>query len=185
MRSSIPVSLLGPVCALVSVLSIVGLSRAEAEAPWITVSPPDEPFSVQMPGKPERATALTDTIVGDLTRVTYAFDEADLECVVTRIDLPGVATFFMSDEALYENVREGFLEGGDKTERSYGDTVRGGVEGKRLEFTRGDGGPEREVRAEFFLVADRMVTLMGVIPAGKSLSGLDRFLGSISFKEVE
>ncbi|MDG2305076.1 MAG: hypothetical protein P8R42_10550 [Candidatus Binatia bacterium] len=182
---SISVSLLGPLFALVSVLSAVGLSHAEPEAPWITVSPPDEPFSVQMPGKPDRKTALTDTIVGDLTRVTFAFDEGGMELVVTRIDLPGVATFFMSDESLYQNVREGFLKGSDKTETSYGEAERAGWEGRRLEFTRRGGGPEREVRAEFFLVGDRMVTFMAVTPAGKSLSGLNRFLESISFKEVE
>lgn len=184
MRRLMPRPRLAPSLVLVSLLGASAAWGADEGASWVDVSPPGEPFRVQMPAAPEKRVKETSTFAGTVKDVSYRAKRGEAVFLATRVDLPGVATFFMSDESLLGNIRDSFLEKGNGTEKSYVDIERDGHEGKKLDFIMNNKptGPE-DARAEFFLVGGRMVSFTGIVPRGHSMTDVDRFLGSIDILE--
>ncbi len=171
--------------ALAVMLLTVGASAADDAAAWVDVSPDGEPFRVQMPAAPTRKEAESSTIVGIVQRVAYYTAQDGHSFSANRIDLPGIATMIMSDESLFENVREGLLKNDSATATSYEDVKRDGRAGKRLVFSKTDDTGPREARAEFYLVDDWMVSFVGAVPAGTSTAGVERFLKSVRLPPQE
>ncbi len=165
--------------SLSCVLAGSGLALAESEAEWVAVSPPNEGFEVRMPIEPERTVKETSTFAGAVEDVSYRARRGPEIFMATRVDLPGLATFFMSDESLLDNIRDSFLKKGNGTETSYVDVKRDGRDGKKLEFVMNKPKGKQDARAEFFLVDGKMLSFTGIVPHGHSMSDVDRFLGSI------
>jgi len=160
-------------------LSWVALPSYAGTEAWVTVAPPSEGFEVQMPWKPKRTVKETSTFLGSVDDVSYRVERGDQTFVATWVDLPGVATLFLSDAALLENIRESFLEKGNGKEKSYQDIVRDGRNGKRLEFAMHKSSARREARAEFFLIDGRMLSFTGIVNEGEPMDDVERFLGTI------
>jgi len=163
--------------------SPAAVSNAADETRWTRVSPPGEPYVVEMPGEPRRRDEQDATIVGNVDRVTFTWEKDGRSYNANRIDLPRIATMFMSDEALYEQVREGLLKNDEAVETSYADVERNGYEGKRLEYTKKGAAGPREVRAEFYLVDGFMLNFLASVPKGAPKTGIDRFMSSIELSE--
>ncbi len=181
MRISTPGLLLA--ISLVCVLVAPPLSLGETHEAWIDFAPPNEGFEVEMPKPPERTVKQTSTFVGTVEDVSYRAEHGTEVFMATRVDVPAVATFFMSDEALLDSIRDSFLEKGDGAEKSYVDIERDGHEGKKLEFVMHKSTIQQDARAEFFLVDGRMLSFTGIVPKGSSMDAVDRFLGSIDIEE--
>lgn len=153
------------------------------DTPWLDVSPPDEDFVVKMPTKPERTVKETSTFAGTVEDVSYRAKRGDETFLATRVDLPGVATFLMSDESLLDSIRDSFLEKGNGTEKSYVDIKRDGYEGKKLDFVMNKPEGKEDARAEFFLVDGQMLSFTGIVPQGHAMDDVDRFLATIDIEE--
>lgn len=154
-------------------------SAAEGEADWVRVAPSGEHFVVRMPIQPERSVKETSTFAGTVEDVSYRAERGDETFLATRVDLPGVATFFMSDASLLDNIRDSFIEKGNGKEKSYVDIERDGREGKKLDFIMQKPHGNQDARAEFFLVDGQMISFTGIVPQGHSMDDVDRFLGTI------
>lgn len=182
MRTSTP-------AAILATLLLVGapsLSIAEtAESRWLKVRPENEGFEVRMPVAPERSVKETSTFAGTVEDVSYRARRGDEVFMATRVDLPGVATFFMSDESLLDSIRDSFLEKGNGTEKSYVDIERDGTKGKKLDFVMKKPHGEQDARAEFFLVDGRMLSFTGIVPRGYAMDDVDRFLASIDILDED
>lgn len=171
-----------PAAILTTLLLLTGPALSDAEtvdAPWLKVRPANEGFEVRMPAEPERTVKETSTFAGTVEDVSYRAKRGDEVFLATRVDLPGVATFFMSDESLLDSIRDSFLEKGNGTEKSYIDIERDGLKGKKLDFVMKKPHGVQDARAEFFLVDGRMLSFTGIVPRGHPMDDVDRFLASI------
>jgi hypothetical protein len=165
-------------------LSLLFFAPAAAEEPasWVAVEPENEPFSVRMPVAPERQVKETSTFLGTVEEVSYVAEHGEVQILATRVDLPTVATMFLSDESLLDRIRDSYIEKGNGTEKSYTDVTRDGVAGKRLDLVMDKPGGKEDARAEFFLVDDQMVSFTGMVPLGTPLDEVDRYLETIELR---
>lgn len=168
---------------LATLLTIPTPAAAGDEAAWMKFAPKGEPYVLEMPGKPDRRQEQDETIVGTVDRLTFSFQKDGRSYNANRIDLPGIATMFMSDSALFQQVREGLLGNDDAVETAYEDVERNGHEGKRLLYTKKDETGPREVRAEFYLVDDFMLNFLASVPAGARKDQVERFFASVELPE--
>ncbi len=149
------------------------------DAGWVRVAPPSEQFEVRMPTQPERQVQETSTVVGTVEDVSYRARRGEQTYLVNRVDIPSVATWFMSDESLLESIRESFLERGNGMQKSYADIERNGHTGKRLDFVMDKGEGPQEARAEFFVVDGKLLSFTGIVPQGRPLEDIESFLATI------
>ncbi|MDG2303252.1 MAG: hypothetical protein P8R42_01145 [Candidatus Binatia bacterium] len=165
-------------------LCLVPIALAAAEgAAWVKVEPLAEGFIVQMPLLPERTVKETSTFAGTVEDVSYRAKRGGETFMATRVDLPGIAAFFMSDSSLLDSIRDSFLEKGNGTEKTYVDVKRDGYEGKKLDFTMHKDAAKEDARAEFFIVDGKMLSFTGIVPHGHSMADVDRFLASIDIED--
>lgn len=168
-------ALLGTLLALL-LFSSIGTA---AEQAWIEIAPNGEPWKLEMPAEPKRREAQDDTIVGTVDRVTFYFEQDGRSYNANRIDLPTIATMFMSDNALLDEVRDGLLEADHATEKSYEDIEKDGHTGKRLVYAKKDETGPRVARAEFFVVDDQVLNFVAAVPDGAPTDLVERFFESI------
>lgn len=171
--------------AILVVLALAwpAISVAQTGGDWHRVAPLGEHFVVKMPSEPERSVKKTSTFAGTVEDVSYRARHRAGTYIATRVDLPGVATFFMSDDSLLEEIRKSFLEQGDGVEKSYMDVERDGYAGKKLDFIRKMPDGDEDARAEFFVVEGQMLSFTGIVPQGHSMEDIDRFLATIDITE--
>ena len=84
----------------------------EIPAGWTSFESSAGRFQAAFPGIPAETTETRDTIVGSLTGYRFEVEDKDRGTffLVEYRDLPGVATFFMSDETLVRRASESLLE---------------------------------------------------------------------------
>jgi hypothetical protein len=169
--------------SLACLASVSFAVSADDGGSWVRVAPPAEGFVVEMPSQPERTVKETSTFAGTVEDVSYRAKRGAEVFLATRVDLPGVATFFMSDASLLESIRESFLEKGNGTQKAYVDVTRDGYDGKKLDFTMHKDAGKQDARAEFFIVDGKMLSFTGIVPEGQSLADVDRFLASIDIED--
>ena len=103
---------------------------------------------------------------------------------MNRVDLPRIATLFMSDSSLLAKVREEYISQGAAREIAYRDAKRDGQEGKALDFIRAEGTDKSEDGyAEFFVVDGKLYTFTGLVPHGHDTADVKRYLASIDFRD--
>ena len=142
-------------------------------------SPEAEPWKLEMPAKPNRREAQDKTIVGTVNRVTFYYEADGRSYNANRIDLPTVATMFMTNNALLDQVRDGLLEADGAVETSYRPIEKHGHPGKQLVYEKKDETGPRTVRAEFYVVDDLVLNFVAAVPSGASTGLVDRFFASI------
>ena len=168
-------------------MSVVALGAAVTQAEdskWVSVMPPGKGFSVEMPLKPTLTVTQSPSFLGTVENLDYRAVQGKDAYIVNRVDLPGVATFFLSNASLLDRVRDEYIKQGAATEKSYGTAERDGHEGKTLWFVRGDAdGEPEDGYAEFFIVDGTLYTFTGLLERGKDPANAKRYLSSIKFLE--
>jgi len=176
--------------ALVTAVLCAGLLSpasfaAEGGVAWVTVAPRSETFRVAMPGTPKRRVKTTSTFAGTVEDVSYRWENGGEVYLVTRVELPVVATFFMTDGFLFDQIRDSFLEKSNGTAAAYADVERQNHGGKRLDFTMDETDGARNARAEFFLVEGSMLSFTAMVPVGRPMTMTDRFFDSIELERED
>ena len=79
-------------------------------AGWIIFKSDEDRFQVYMPSEPELTTGKRSTIVGSLDEIHYEASQGEAFYLVEVRDLPRVASWVMSDEALLDSSAESLIE---------------------------------------------------------------------------
>jgi hypothetical protein len=165
---------------MIGLIALVPFSVA-GEVEWRTFTSPGGGFAVLMPGTPTFTATTDHTVVGSVIENLYNLETPAATFSAEFSDLPGVATFFESDDSLYDDAKEGMLKrtGGKLT--SYFGIEQAGIKGKEVECEIPLGGklPLRKLRARFLLKDKRLYVLSITIPGGKKDDPLfSRYLDS-------
>jgi len=156
---------------IMMVISLIALTPlvASAEAEWQVFTSKDGGFAVAMPGRPTFTAPTDHTVVGDVMENLYSLNTPTALFSAEYSDLPGVATFFESDDSLYDDAKEGLLKrtGGKLT--SYYGIEQVGIKGKEVEceILAAGRAPVKRLRARFLLKDKRLYVLSITIPGGQ------------------
>jgi hypothetical protein len=156
------------IMVVISLIALVPLAFA-GEAEWRTFTSTKGGFTVLMPGTPTFTATTDHTVVGAVIENLYNLETPAATFSAEYSDLPGVATFFESDDSLYDDAKEGMLKrtGGKLT--SYFGIGQAGIKGKEVECEIPADGklPARRLRARFLLKDKRLYVISITIPGGK------------------
>jgi hypothetical protein len=134
-----------------------------------------------MPAPPEKTVKKTSSFLGTIDDAGYRTLRDDESFLVNRVDLPGVATFFMTNSFLFGKIRDSYLERGNGTQTAYSGVRVDGYDGKRLEFLMNQE-TKKDARAVFLLVDGQLLTFTGIVPHGHSAVDVERFLDSVRIR---
>ncbi len=148
------------IMALVVLISLVSLAAA-GEADWRTFTSPEGGFTVLMPGIPSFAATTDHTVVGAVIENLYSLKTPAATFSAEYSDLPGVATFFDSNDSIYEDAKKGLLKDAGGRLISYRGIEQAGIKGKELEWEIPSTGrhPLRRERSRFLLKDERLYVL--------------------------
>ena len=165
---------------VIGLIALVPLTLA-GETGWRTFTSPEGGFTVLMPGRPTFAAATDHTVVGAVIENLFTLDTPGAAFSAEYSDLPGVATFFDSDNSLYDDAREGLLKRTGGKLIGYSGIEWAGIKGKEIECEIPAAGkaPIQRLRARFLLKDKRLYVLSVTIPRGKKDDPLfSRYLDS-------
>ena len=153
---------------IIGLIALVPLAFT-GEAEWRTFTSTKGDFTVLMPGTPTFTATTDHTVVGDVMENLYSLNTPAALFSAEYSDLPGVATFFESDNSLYDDAKEGLLKRTEGKLISYFGIEQGGIKGKEVECEIPAVGklPARKLRARFLLKDKRLYVLSITIPGGK------------------
>jgi hypothetical protein len=168
------------IMVVISLLVLLPLAIA-GEAEWRTFTSPEGGFSVLMPGTPTFTATTDHTVVGSVIENLYTLNMPGASYSVEYSDLPGVATFFESDDSLYDDAKEGMLQETGGKLISYIGIEQVGIKGKEIECEVSAKGklPIQRLCARFLLKDKRLYVPSITIPGGKKDDPLfSRYLDS-------
>lgn len=156
------------------------------EADWETFTSTEGSFTVLMPGTPTFTATTDHTVVGAVMENLYTLDIPAAIFSAEYSDLPGVATFFESDDSLYDDAKEGLLKRTGGKLISYYGIEQVGIKGKEVECEIPAAGklPLQRLKARFLLKGKRLYVLSITIPGGEKDDPLfPRYLNSFRLLE--
>lgn len=165
---------------VVGLIALVPLAAA-GEADWRTFTSRAGGFTVLMPGTPTFTATTDHTVVGAVIENLYSLETPAASFSAEYSDLPGVATFFESDDSLYDDAKEGLLKRTGGRLISYYGIEQSGIRGKEIEceIPAAAHRPLRRERARFLLKDKRLYVLNITIPGGEDDQSLvSRYLDS-------
>ena len=153
---------------VLGLIALVPLA-APGEADWRTFTSMTGGFTVLMPGTPTFTATTDHTVVGAVIENLYNLETPAATFSAEYTDLPGVATFFESDDDLYDDAREGMLKRTGGKLISYYGIEQAGIKGKEIECEIPSAGklPLQRLRARFLLKDKRLYVPSITIPGGK------------------
>jgi len=153
---------------VIGLIALVPLAVA-GEADWMTFTSKDGGFSVLMPGTPTFTATTDHTVVGAVIENLYSLETSSATFSAEYTDLPGVATFFESDDSLYDDAKEGLLKRTGGKLISYYGIEQAGITGKEIQCVIPAAGklPLQRLRARFLLKEKRLYVPSITIPGGK------------------
>ncbi len=169
-----------PAMMVIGLIALTPLA-ASGEAEWNTFTSQEGDFSVLMPAIPTFAATTDHTVVGSVIENLYTLNTSGASYSVEYSDLPGVATFFESDDSLYDDAKEGMLKRTGGKLISYFGIEQVGIKGKEIECEIPAKGklPIQRERARFLLKDKRLYVLNVTIANGKKDDPLfSRYLDS-------
>ncbi|MFO1519897.1 MAG: hypothetical protein U1F57_09590 [bacterium] len=160
---------------------VVVLSLSAYRVVVFAFDSPEGGFSVKMPGKPLFQQIHHKSFVGDVKENTYTLKTKTEEYSVSYTQLPGIATTFESDQALFNKAKDGFVKDTGADEVSYGKFPFNGKQGRELVF-KIDATDKSEVttgKARFFLFDKILYVVTASTTRGvKGGAVVDQFLDS-------
>ena len=165
---------------VIGLIALVPLAAA-GEADWRTFTSSAGGFTVLMPGTPTFTATTDHTVVGAVIENLYSLETPGATFSAEYTDLPGVATFFESDDDLYDDAKEGMLKRTGGKLISYYGIEQEGIRGKEIECEIPAAGklPLQRLRARFLLKEKRLYVPSITIPGGKKDDPLfSRYLDS-------
>ncbi len=168
--------------ATIFLLTLTAPSLTQAGPEWRDFRPPEQPFSVRMPGEVKQVRRVSHTIIGSVKTDVWVTAVDDSKMSVSITHLPRLAIWFKSRNGLYEKALDKMMEelGAEigRIERVERDPF------ERRIFYRippRDGRPARSGRALLGLRDRKIVVVNGIAPAdGVSL---DDFFAGLSIDE--
>jgi len=152
------------------VAALIGIQPlpVSGEAEWQTFTSRAGGFTVLMPGIPTFTATTAHTVVGAVIENLYSLETPGATFSVEYTDLPGVATFFESDDDLYDDAKEGMLKRTGGKLISYYGIEQVGITGKEIECEIPAAGklPLQRLRASFLLKEKRLYVPSIIIPGG-------------------
>lgn len=145
---------------------------------WQRFEPPEQPFSVLMPGSMSRSQRVSHTIVGSVKTQLWSADAERAQYSVSVTNLPTVAAWFVSDEGLYEKARAQMMKELDAEVVAIRRVDRGPFE-QEIEYRvpTDDGDGPRTGRALMSADGDEVVVVNGIAQPKAPVSLEDFFLG--------
>ena len=168
------------IMVVIYLIALVPVAIA-GEAEWRTFTSTAGGFSVLMLRIPTFTATTDHTVVGAIIENLYTLNSSEASYSVEYSDLPGVATFFYSDDSLYDDAKEGLLKRTGGKLISYYGIEQAGIKGKEIhcEIPASGKQPSRKEIARFLLKDKRLYVLNITIPAGKDDQALiSRYLDS-------
>lgn len=150
---------------------IVLVPHASAvESDWQTFTSREGGFTILMPGTPTFTMMTDHTVVGAVIENLYSMNTSAAIFSAEYTDLPGLATFFESDDDLYDDAKEGMLKRTGGKLISYYGIEEVGIKGKEIECEIPAAGkvPFKRLRARFLLKNKRLYVPSITIPGGKT-----------------
>jgi len=172
----------GWLLAAVSVLSMT-VTATGADAQWLRFRSERGRFTVQLPGIPEETRDRRATLGGAVHWSEYRARRGATEFRVEHHDLPWLAQFLLSTDALLRRAKDGLVEEEHGHELNSAVTSVQGYLAREVSF---------QVRAEQDLAGDALLVLVGrrlyvVVALGpqaeRDASALDRFFRSFEVWE--
>lgn len=158
-------------------LCLPWLYGAAADAGWTQVRPEAGGFTARFPGEPRRSEYGQRTFAGRVASVEYSWVRDDLDLRVEHHDLPALADWFLSDEALLARAEDDLLadeRGTRVARRAWRPDGRPGLE---LRYRIEDGGWEG--RARLVLAGRRLYIAVALVRGeGGAEDDAARFLDS-------
>ena len=165
---------------VIGLIALVPLAVA-GEADWRTFTSRAGGFTILMPGTPTFTATTDHTVVGAVIENLYNLATPAATFSAEYSDLPGIATFFDSDDSIYDDAKEGLLKRtGGKLIKYFG-IEQAGITGEEVECEIPAAGklPLRRLRARFLLKDKRLYVPSVTIPDGKKDDPLfSRYLDS-------
>ncbi|MED5262328.1 MAG: hypothetical protein VX574_08035 [Myxococcota bacterium] len=182
-----PRALARPLILLLLVASTSAHSGPETSIPpgWTSFESTAGRFRAAFPGTPVETTETRDTIVGNLKGYRFEVEDKDSGTffLVEYRDLPGVATFFMSDDSLVRQASESLLEYAPSTTHKDEPSDFLGKKSRFLRFQLAD--ETKQIRlAQVILVEKRLYLVIAGVPPTSSQEKLAaEFIASFEFWE--
>ena len=153
---------------MIGLIALAPLAVA-AEAEWRTFTSRAGGFTVLMPGIPTFTATTDHTVVGGVIENLYSLETSAATFSAEYTNLPGVATFFESDDDLYDDAKEGMLKRTGGKLISYFGIEQAGIKGKEIEceIPAAVKLPLQRLRARFLLKEKRLYVPSITIPGGK------------------
>ena len=166
---------------LISILNLIGADYAQA---FICS---EGGFSISMPGEPILKQVDHKSLVGNVKEYSYTFENQTEKYTSSYTKLPGIAFDFLSNEALLNKARKGFLKSKGARQVSYKKIAFEGNGGTELAFQLM---PENNAsvtggKARFYIVGKTMYVLVMVSIRGADGETLiDRYLNSFRLLSI-
>jgi len=156
------------IMVVIYLIALVPVAIA-GEAEWRTFTSTAGGFSVLMLRIPTFTATTDHTVVGAIIENLYTLNSSEASYSVEYSDLPGVATFFYSDDSLYDDAKEGLLKRTGGKLISYIGIEQVGIKGKEVECDIPAAGklPLSKLKARFLLKDKRLYVLSITIPNGE------------------
>lgn len=140
-------------------------------------------FRIRLPSEPIRTESVRNTFAGKVKEFHLLAKSPGAEFVVQVRELPRATRWFVTDNYILSEVKDGFLAGGERPEISDEPITRDGYSGRYLRYedpTRGDGDWVED--ALIFLVENRLYFVV-VARNGSAEAELpiETFFGSFEF----
>lgn len=172
----------GRLLAAASVLSMA-VTAAGANPEWLRFRSERGRFAVELPGSPEEVRGRRTTLGGAVHWAEYRAQDGATEFRVEHHDLPWLAKFLLSTQALLKRATDGLVEEENGQELSSAAASVQGYPAREVSF---------RVRAEQELAGDGLLVLVGgrlyvVVALGpqaeRDAASLDRFFASFEVWE--
>jgi len=138
-------------------------------------------FSISMPGEPRLEQVNHKSIAGNVKEYSYTFENETEKYGTSYTPLPGIAFEFLSNDALLNKARKGFLKATGARQVSYKKIVSEGTDGTELEFQLPpvNDAAATSGKARFYIVDKKLYILRIMSVRGADGDALiDRYLNS-------
>ncbi len=170
---------------LMAVLLVVPVLAAGAgESDWRTFTSEAGGFTILMPGIPTFSETTDHTVVGAVVQNLYSLKTPRASFSAEYSNLPGIATFFDSVDAIYDDVKEGLLKRTGARLLSYYGIEQDGIMGKEMvyEIPAEEARPGHREKARFLLNDERLHVLVVTLGEEEEMAALvSRYLDSFHF----
>ena len=158
-------------------------AAASPELEWIPFRSERGRFAVELPGSPEEIRDTRATLGGTVRRTEYLARRGATELRVEHHDLPWLATFLLTSDALLERSKNGLVSEEHGLELSSAGVLVQGYPAREVSF-RVPAGQDLAGDALLVLVGRRLYVLVSLGPqAQRDATTLDRFFRSFEVWE--